>query len=267
MQVVSETSRMGSLGKKLAILVAGGLSLLGAQHAQAEGVARDVPPPKFTSTNVQLLYGDQFDDFITGNATTDEEMKTLTLEHFSTWEYGDNFFFTDFTAGNFIDGSKDHIYGEWHPRLSLSKLTGVTVGGGIVRDTFLASEINLGSAGSFEAYLVGLGMEFNIPHVPVLGVNVYYRNDNFNKGTYQVSPYWHIPIPIGPTNLVLDGFVDVSGTDSIGTDIMAQPQILLDLLPLVGGPANRLQAGVEWYYHKNDLVETSAPQAMVKWYF
>ena len=55
----------------------------------------------FSTTNVQLLQGYDFKDplYYTGGTMT-----TLTLNTFSTWEYGDSFFFADMYTGHFKNG-------------------------------------------------------------------------------------------------------------------------------------------------------------------
>lgn len=222
----------------------------------------------FSTTNAQLLYGTDFDDKITGDHTTDGKYLTLTLEHYGVWEYGDNYMFIDLSQGNYanFDGSasaqRNGTYSEWHPRLSLSKMTGSKLAFGPIKDVYLAGEINRGNNvnGDFRAYLYGASVDLDVPGFAVFGLSVFRRDDNFNDPTYQISPFWSLPFTVGPIKASFDGFVDVSGTDSLGTDVKTQPQLLVDVTG-----KGKLQVGIEWWYHKNDLVSTSAPQAMVKW--
>lgn len=264
--------------KKIAQAVTVAMTLAGlgavASPAAAEG---------FSSTDVQLLYGNNFNkDFVTGNDTTDGHMRTITLEHFGTWEKGDNFFFFDLTNGKFIDGNTEHFYGEWHPRVSLSKITGHKFSFGPVKDTYLAGEINWGDTPTydptngftansdhrnFHADLEGIGFDLAVPGFENVGLNLYSRKDNFDKRRWQVSPFWGTHFNLGAARFEFSGFVDIAGMDN-GTDIMAQPQILLDVGKLAGTPKDRILAGVEWYWHKNPAFgRNSAPQAMVKWYW
>lgn len=244
----------------------------------------------FSTTNIQALQGWNFNDKKYGYNTPDGAMTTLTLNHFSTWEYGDNFFFVDTYLGQFRDafgkpafgavggatGTGATIYGEWHPRLFVNKLLhqqGNTLG--IFRNWGLASEVNAGP--SFYAYLAGLGFEFALPHPYVVNVNFYYRYDRFDTHEWQVSPSWVIPIALGPVPFLFTGFIDVAGTkDASGNqaiDVLAEPEFLVDVLAPFGGKANRLYAGVEWYYHAvpsgfwGRSFATSSPQLMVQWTF
>lgn len=243
----------------------------------------------FSTTNVQLLQGfGSFDDRKLGYDTNSGDMTTVTINHFSTWSYGDNFFFVDMQTGYFKPsvGDAGHLtgiprgeagatlYGEWHPRLFVNKLTGAKDPlFGIFRNWGPAFELNQGEA--FYAYLAGLGVDFALPFPYSVGLNVYYRYDRFDRHVWQVSPFWNIPFAVGPVPFLFSGFVDVAGTKDVNgnqdLDVMAQPELLVDVLAPFGGKANRLYAGVEWYVHKYPSGvygpghTTSAPQAMVQW--
>ncbi|MGC4001353.1 MAG: ion channel protein Tsx [Anaeromyxobacter sp.] len=229
----------------------------------------------FSTTNVQLLQGYNWDDelhpgYTSGTATT------LTLNHFSTWEHGDQFFFADLTryesAPNFA-GHKDaaDIYAEWHPRLWLSDFFGSKDSKGLVRHWGLAGEVNQGA--NFYAYLAGVGFDFNAPPGWVLGTNVFYRYDKYAYNQWQVSPFWTVPFKVGAVDFVFTGFIDVNGTKDGNGDntweLWAQPELLVDVLGLAGGPKGKLHAGVEWAVHTapvgDDHETSSVPQAMVQW--
>jgi nucleoside-specific outer membrane channel protein Tsx len=251
-------------------------ALLGPSTAHAQ----------FATTNVQLLHGFGFEDVLLGYDTGNEQMTTLTLNHFSTWKYGDNFAFVDMYRGDFggptgyQGASESTLYAEWHPRLFLNRLLGRKGNClGIFKDFGLAFEVNQGP--NFYAYMAGVGGDLALPIPGVVGVNLYYRNDSVQvdgpdivNDTWQVSPYWTLPFKIAKVPFVFTGFVDVSGTnDNEDVDVMAQPELLVDVLGAAGGPAGKLLAGVEWYLHYNpneklvgapsDLI--SAPQVMVQW--
>lgn len=235
-------------------------------------VAAPAAAQGFHYTDVQLLYGNGFHDRVTGDDTRRGTESTITFESFTTWKYGDSFFFADFTNGAFVDfggaplAQRHRIYSEWSPRVSLGKLAGHAVAGGPVADVLLAGQINRGGDG-FAANLIGAGVDLRVPAFAHLEVDGYYRDDHFNGGTYQVTTVWVSPFRLGPTRWAFQGFVDVAGTDGAGTDVTTQPQLLIDLGALVGGRPGTLHAGTEWWYHSNDLVTTSAPEVMVRWTF
>jgi len=232
----------------------------------APGAAR----AEFGTTNLQLLQGWSFEK--DANGTTDKKLTTLTINHFSTWSHGDNFFFADLARGklNGSDTVTSGVYAEWHPRLFLNKLGLPT--GGVVKNWGLAGEVNQG--GSFFAYLGGLGLDLAIPGFQVAGLNVFYRYDTLDLGTYraynstyQVSPFWDVPFKIGPTSWDFSGFLDLTTNDG-RLDIMSQPELLLDVGAFAGAPG-KLHVGVEWYLHyfktPTGSETVSAPQLMIQW--
>ena len=242
------------------------LALLAAGPAAGAG---------FSTTNVQLLQGYGFDSALDTSfaGELDDGLKTtLTLNHFSTWELGDSFFFADLSRGRIGGDDWVDAYAEWHPRLFLNALLGrKTPFLGVVRNWGLAAEVNQGAG--FYAYLGGLGLDFAVPQGWVLGLNVFYRYDNFNDHGWQVSPFWTVPFTLGPVPFVFTGFVDVNGVDGAGNEsgveVWAQPELLVDVLAPFGGKRGRLHAGLEWWFHSmsvGDLDETSSvPQIMVQW--
>lgn len=223
----------------------------------------------FATTNVQFLYGGSFHDTYYGYSTPSGDLFTITLEHFDTWNYGDNFFFVDGLFGNHTDflgkGTGKHAkgYGEWTPRLSLSKLTKRPLQFGPITDVYLAGQFELGEG--YRAYLEGLGFDLKAPGFNTLGLNLLRRDDNFNDPTYQVTVYWSKPIRIRSLRLSFEGYVDISGTDRDGTDITSQPQLLLDISRRLHLPEGKCQLGIEWYYHGNRAISSSVPQALLKW--
>jgi nucleoside-specific outer membrane channel protein Tsx len=232
-------------------------ALLAPAAAQAE----------FGTTNFQLLQGYNFSkDANDPNSTTDEKLTTVTVNHFSTWAYGDNFVFADFAKGKGVNfGGDSNVYAEWHPRLFLNKLGAPT--GGFIKNWGIAGEMNMG--GNFFAYLGGASVDLAIPGFQVAGLSLFYRYDKFAYSTWQVSPWWDVPFKIGPTSWDFSGFVDVTTNKDGDIDVMTQPELLLDLGAFAGAPG-KIAAGVEWYLHtftdftgKSQTV--SAPQIMVQW--
>jgi len=220
----------------------------------------------FSTTNVQLLYGSSFHDRFLGNNTTDGRMTTLTLEHFGTWDNGDNYFFIDFTSGQFASftgatkGVQSQIYGEWAPRLSLSALSGHDLSSGIIKELYLAGQINQSGDG-FSALMAGLSADIAIPNLSIANLSIYARKDNFNRTTWQTTAAWSLPLF---SSLQLDGFMDAYGTDNRGVEIITQPQLLFDAGRLFGS-AEHLYLGAEWYFARNRITTSSVLQGMVKW--
>jgi nucleoside-specific outer membrane channel protein Tsx len=239
---------------------------------------------EFATTNLQALVGWSFHDPTVNSDVTGGQMATLTLNHFSAWKYGDTFAFADFMLGKFTDQADAHLYGEIHPRLFLNRLLGArgTVLG-IFRHAGIATEVNLGYG--FQAWLAGLGGDLAVGF-GTSSLNVYYRYTSLQlpafgareyNHTWQVSPSWVVPFTAWKVPFLFTGFVDVDGVKAgkgwKGFEVMAQPELLVDLLALAGGPRNVLLAGVEWYVHYHPSNQqlgapsntVSAPQAMLQW--
>jgi nucleoside-specific outer membrane channel protein Tsx len=242
----------------------------------AAALAPSAAGAQFATTNVQAIHGWGFQDSLLGYDTSNEQVTTLTLNHFSTWKYGDNFAFVDLLRGDFAGPTESMVYAEWHPRLFVNRLLGMKGNVlGIFRDFGPAFEVNQGH--DFYAYMAGVGGDLALPISGVVGVNVYFRYDSvqipgpdIRNETWQVSPYWTLPFAVGPLPLLFTGFVDVMGAnDNEDVDVLAQPELLVDLLAPFGGPKGALWAGVEWYLHYNDVMTpdslVSAPQLMVQW--
>lgn len=233
----------------------------------------------FSTTNVQLLQGFNFHDKTLGYNTASGAMTTVTINHFSTWAYGDNFFFVDMYRGNFLDFTgqthdfdRAKAYGEWHPRLDLGKMVGFKMPG--FKTFGPAGELNLGSG--YFGYLGGVGGDLDLPIPGVVGINVYYKYDQYLHDTYQISPFWTLPFNVGPVPFLFTGFVDIQGwkKDGVGDnsfdgiDVLAQPELLVDVLAPFGGKPGKLYAGCEYYLHFNKTHgDEQVPQAMLQWNF
>jgi len=221
----------------------------------------------FSTTNLQLLYGSNFHDNYYGNNTADGKMTTLTLEHFGIWSYGDHYFFIDLKSGDFLDfagnptANRSRIYSEWAPRISLSALNGNNLGIGILKDVFIAAQINRDGEG-FRADMGGIGIDLTIPGFNLLSINGYLRKDNLNKMTWQSTTVWMVPL--GPW-LSFEGFIDLYGTDSNGMEIHSQPQLLFNPGKAADLGFDNLLIGLEWYYHRNRYLNSSVLQGMIKW--
>ena len=78
----------------------------------------------FSTTNIQVLYG-TFDDNSYVFDTKNGGKTTITVEHFRTFAYGDVFMFFDYAIADDrfkYHDDKTNLYGEFSPRLSLSKI-------------------------------------------------------------------------------------------------------------------------------------------------
>jgi nucleoside-specific outer membrane channel protein Tsx len=239
---------------------------------------------EFGTTNFQLLQGFNFNDNQLGYNTQGGGMTTITLNTFHTWDYGDNFAFVDMYRGKFLDlfdapnGNRAQVYTEWHPRLFVNKMGAPTPS--FIKNWGLAGEVNY--TNGFYAILGGVGFDLAIPGFQVAGLNLYYR-DAFvaaasaqYTNTWQISPFWDVPFTTGPISWDFNGFVDITTDHDKKIDVMAQPELLIDVGAFAGKPG-KVQVGVEWYIHSYENFNipafglyggrktVSAPQLMVQW--
>ncbi|MBI5177797.1 MAG: hypothetical protein HZA04_00880 [Nitrospinae bacterium] len=224
----------------------------------------------FSTTSLLAEYAGNLRDPYYGNNAVDGAVNIVTLEHFGTWEYGDNFFFVDMVSGRLADfnGNDAHtrsrLYLEWGPRISLSKVSGTPVAFGPVRDVLLAAQVNRDGEG-YNVEMFGLGVDLALPAFSQFSVNLYSRKDNLNSRTYQVTASWGLPFTALSAPFLFEGYIDVAGTDNNGEDINTQPRLFVDLSKLAGKQKSALLAGVEWYYHKNRWMEMNVPLWTLKW--
>ena len=183
-----------------------------------------------------------------------EAQQTVTFEHVSGWSKGDLFLFVDginFDGDRDITGSETAYYGEFAPRLSLSKLMGDDRSGSFVKGFYVATCWEFGD-NIDDHYLVGPGIDLALPGFDFFQLNAYRRFDGGSSDTeaYQITPVWKVTFPVGQTEVVCDGFVDwVVGE---GTDhLHICPQLKLNVGKLIGMEKGSLYAGVEYDYWKN----------------
>jgi hypothetical protein len=227
----------------LALLVAIG-GRAPAQEPTPSPAARSPAPPPVSTTDVQLL------------ATLDQpggrDHWVVTLQHFSSWRYGTNFFFVDASAPDmhfFADGLG--LYLEYAPVVSLSRVAGARVGGGPLADVGATVQINGGSTpGGFEiprVFLEGVELAWSVPGFRAFATQLLARQERRIRPSGQLTWVYTLPFVVGPTQWVVQGFVDVWRRSQRGaptsTVLLAQPQLLVRVAG--GGGGSELQLGVE----------------------
>lgn len=233
---------------------------------------------QWQDTSLSGLYG-------TGFKVDPETQQTLTVEHASGWSIGDLYFFTDFI---YFDGEtagakgKSSYYGELAPRLSAGKIINKDLSVLFVKDWLLAGCYEFGEDATgkdfgLQNYLIGPAVDLEIPYFEFFQLNLYRR---FNDGksdpqSYQLTPAWRLPIPLGKSVFIFDGYVDWVFGD--GTDnLHVNPQFKFDVGVFAGLQPRALLIGVEYDYWKNkyDIPDSdafpttqSAYSAMLQYHF
>ncbi len=221
----------------------------------------------FSATNIQYLNGQNFHQLIENDSVSNGKMETISIEHFSTFDYGSNFFFVDFTSADFDSGDKYHVYGEWSPKFSFSKIMDSDFSSQFIKDIYVAGELNQGN--NFRSINLGLGLGMNIPGFDFLDLNLYSRKDTFNDRTMQVTLVWKNRFAIANIPLVFEGFSDYYGVNN-GTVLIAQPRLLLEGKGL-SESMKTLELGLELYLYQASVsgnssrIKEAVPQFIIKW--
>ncbi|MDG9929400.1 MULTISPECIES: outer membrane protein OmpK [unclassified Pseudomonas] len=181
--------------------------------------------------------------------------QTVTFEHASGWSFGDLFIFVDGIKYNTeaTNGAGDGhtFYGEISPRLSLGKISGADLSFGPIKDVLLAATYEFGED-DVDAYLLGPAVDLDIPGFDFFQLNTYYREPDGKRdgsGVWQITPAWSYTIPVGNSDLVIDGFMDwvVDNDDSYHANLHFNPQVKYDLAKAMGW-GKRFYVGVEYDY-------------------
>lgn len=210
---------------------------------------------QWTDTSLTGLYG-------TGFEVDPETQQTLTIEHADGWKWGDNFFFLDLI---YFDGDKapgkgsSTYYGEFAPRLSLNKILNKDLSVAFIKDWLVAGCYEFGedAAGEdfgYQAYLIGGGVDLDVPGFNFVQLNVYQRFPKEGDGdTVQITPVWKFTVPAGKSSFICDGFIDwvINSDGGYEKNLHICPQFKFDIGALFGMKESALLAGVEYDYWKN----------------
>ncbi len=197
-----------------------------------------------------------------------DTQQTVTFEHASGWAWGDMFFFVDNIWYNGVSGSDGHTYyGEFSPRLSLSKISGSDLSFGVVKDVLVAATYERGESLADgtpnQNYLLGPAVDLELPGFDRFALNLYYRKPDGStgkpSGQWQVTPTWAMTFPLGKSDILFDGFIDwvvndagsKSRGDFISKNLHIVPQIKYDLGKALDYTPGKFYVGIEYDYWSN----------------
>jgi nucleoside-specific outer membrane channel protein Tsx len=215
----------------------------------------------FSSSNLQVLYGWNFRQ---PDIVEDVPKNVFTFENTSAGRWWSSYLFVDvLRSWSEADANAKEVYGEWYPSLSLRKLVGADRSKGFLRDVGLTAGLNTGvrSTGpSPFVVLPGVTFDLGVKGFAFLSVGafVYIDRGRFQgqptecqATTWQITPSWSLPLPVGSATLKTDGFVDFIGSHAnCMAQVLSQSKLMLDLSGLWKQPG-RLYVGVEWAYWRN----------------
>lgn len=131
---------------------------------------------------------------------------------------------------------------------------------GIIQDFYLATQLNAGYG--YTAYLGGLGVDIEIPYFVFLNLNAYYKSDNFDYRSYQITTAYKSEDFM---HLHFEGFVDITSRD-----FNTQNQLLYNVSSHFS-TKEQLFIGSEWVYYdynyKGNNSNTNTFQVMIKCQF
>lgn len=174
-----------------------------------------------------------------------------TLEHFSTWRYGSNFFFVDVTGAPDLDffSEQPGIYAEYAPVVSLGSM-GLHARGPL-RDVGVTAQLNAGwTPGGHpidRTFLEGVSLSWSVPGFRVFETQALARQERGSDASWQMTWVYNLPLTAAGKRGTIKGFLDLWRRERPGreavTIVLAQPQFLLDIGGTPEAPA--IQVGVE----------------------
>lgn len=214
----------------------------------ATACAASAAPLLWQNNSLTYLYGKDF--------TIDPSIQqTVTFEHASGWSVGDLFVFVDSIHFNGDVADDSTLYGEISPRLSFGKLLDRPLQFGPVKDVLLAATYEFGED-DVEAWLLGPGFDLDLPGFDYFSLNFYQRQTKGSRdgdGVWQITPVWSYTIPVGRSDLLIDGFADwvVDNDKGYHANLHFNPQIKYDLGKALAWGEKQLYVGIEYDYWKN----------------
>jgi nucleoside-specific outer membrane channel protein Tsx len=210
-----------------------------------------------------------------------EATAIVTIQHASSWKWGDNFFFIDFLDSKDEDDFNDtDVYGEVYSNFSLGKITGKEIGVGPIRDVGVLLGVNFGFDANVLKFQPGLRLSWNIPGFTFL--NTDFRayidaNQGISSGgapkeddAFMFDVSWAYPFKLGRYDFSIEGHIEylTARYNELGNRnawwVLAQPQFRWHV-------NRRVAIGVEWQVWLNKLgdkrTNENSPQALLVWKF
>lgn len=232
---------------------------------------------QWSNSEIQYLHGANYNEPFNPN---DVSQSIITLTNAHGWTYGRNFFFMDTLFTESGQASQTNLYGEAYSTFSLSKISGLDLAFGLIKDLGITGGVNLGenmnsSQSGFRAWLYGVSVDFNLPGFAYFNVDFLRQRvtEPEDIGTsLQITPVWQLPFEIAGSKWSFEGFADFIGKkgDHAARQALAQPQLRLDIGDLWGN-GNHLYLGIEYQYWHNKYgikgLHDKVPQALLLWKF
>ncbi len=232
----------------------------------------------WSDSEFHLQYGRIDVPSFAGGGRTAQAIYTLQNAH--GWKYGDNFVFIDTQDSRSSEFQDSDFYGEWYSNLSLGKLTGKKIGGGLIRDIGLVLGINWADDARVIKYLPGIRLYLDLEGFAFANLDITVYIDD-SKGvasggapqegnSFMVDFSFARPFQLGEHNFSIEGHVEYIGgrKNQFGDDVrgwlLAQPQFRWNV-------NDRLSLGIEYQYWMNKLGDGATDEntvlGLIVWQF
>jgi nucleoside-specific outer membrane channel protein Tsx len=161
---------------------------------------------------------------------------TLTVEHFSEWKYGDNFYFLDIESKPDFETQADSLYFEYAPRFSLDKMFNTKILPGKSLGELYATVQYNDSDRVFinQVWLYGISFDFaGQPNFGFSNIHLLVREEQTQKTSYQFTFVWGQPFHLGTWEFSFNGFLDYWEDDEKQV-LLTEPQLRVSLSNFVG---------------------------------
>lgn len=165
-----------------------------------------------------------------------EGIYTATLEHFSEWKYGDNFFFVDAEGQSNYSTDTETIYYEIAPRLSIDRILGTKVMPlDSLGETYFTVQYNDGGESFINpVWLSGVSFDFNFqPNYGFSNLSIMVRHEETQDTAYQITLVWGQPFSLFGQQFSTQGFADYWKNDECEV-FLSEPQLRYHLSNLFG---------------------------------
>jgi nucleoside-specific outer membrane channel protein Tsx len=221
-----------------------------------------------STASAELLWSDFSLSYLKGSnyEVVDPDQQTITVEHASAHNWGDNFFFLDRSKS---DVGNTDTYFEVSPRLSLGYVSGADLSFGVVKDVFLAGTLESGTG--FNNYMAGVGVSLDVPGFQYVNANVYQVINDKSEDDAMLTLTWGLPFTLSNAEFLYDGFVDWSSAKSDhAAETNFTSQLKWNAGKLIGTKAP-VYVGVEYSHWSNKFGIKGADERnlalLLKWHF
>ena len=237
----------------------------------------------WSKTQLHINHGDHTNPYSKQDART----SIYSLQHASSHDYGDNFFFIDYLDDDLVDGYQDRdFYAEWYSNFSLTAMTGRSFKYGMLQDAGLVMGVNIAGDPKVIKYLPGIKLNWDVPGFDFVSTTItgYFDNSSGQKkggapaqnNAWMFDIAWGYPFTLGEQKFFFTGHMEYIGSRQnefgayVNDWLLAQPILQWDLGHAIGHSSNTLFLGIEWQIWRNKLstsVNEWATQLHIAWTF